>query len=324
MSRLINLLVVALAVVSVSNAQQKKRVAVMDFDYATVHDGLSGIFGTDVDVGKGITDLLVDRLVKSGVYSVIERKALDKVLAEQNFSNSDRADASTAAKIARVLGVDAIIIGSITQFGRDDSSTSVGGGAIGGITRRFGIGGVQRKEAKAVVAVTARMVDTSTAEILASVQGKGESQRSGTSLLGAGGSSSTSAGGTVDMRSSNFASSILGEATNQAVTQLAGQIDQSAAKLPTVKINVQGLVADVTGNTLVLNVGTKAGVKVGDRLEVRRKVKDIKDPATGKVLRSIEDKIGEVVITEADEVSSVGTYTGSSPAKVSDVVRSAP
>src|ERR1700760_379313 len=97
---------------------QKKRVAVLNFDYGTVHSSVSAIFGTDQDVGKGISDMLVQKLVQDGKYSVIERNALDKVLGEQNFSNSDRADATTAAKIGRVLGVDAIIIGSITQFGR--------------------------------------------------------------------------------------------------------------------------------------------------------------------------------------------------------------
>lgn len=314
-----------MTVALLSSAQQKKkRVAVMDFDYGTVHSGIAAIFGADVDIGKGITDLLVDRLVNSGVYSVIERKAIDKILAEQNLSNSDRADPASAAKIARILGVDAIIIGSITQFGRDDQSTSVGGGAVGGITRRFGIGGVQRKEAKAVVGINARMIDTSTAEILGVASGKGESQRSGTSLLGAGGSSNTSAGGAVDMKSSNFASTILGEATAQAVTQLSGQLDQNAAKLPTVKISVQGLVADATGGTLILNVGSKAGVRVGDRLQVTRKIRDIKDPATGKVLRSIEDKVGEVTITEVDEASAVGQFTGAAAAKAGDVVKSAP
>jgi hypothetical protein len=83
-------------------------------------------------------------------------------------------------------------------------------------------------------------------------------------------------------------------------------------------------VADASGGTLILNVGSKAGVRVGDRLVVTRKIRDIKDPATGKVLRSIEDRVGEVAISEVDESSSVGTYTGSSPAKVGDVVKSAP
>src|SRR5262245_31979732 len=88
---------------------QKKRVAIMDFEYGTVQSGVSAIFGTNIDIGKGIADLLVDRLVRDGTYSVIERKALQKLLAEQNFSNSDRADSTSAAKIGKLLGVDAII-----------------------------------------------------------------------------------------------------------------------------------------------------------------------------------------------------------------------
>jgi curli biogenesis system outer membrane secretion channel CsgG len=57
---------------------------------------------------------------------------------------------------------------------------------MGGITGRFGIGGVSKREAKAVVEVSARMISTDTAEILAVASGKGESTRGGTSLLGAG------------------------------------------------------------------------------------------------------------------------------------------
>jgi len=56
----------------------------MDFDYATVHGATAALFGQDIDVGKGISDLLVTYLVKDGTYSVIERKALDKIMAEQN------------------------------------------------------------------------------------------------------------------------------------------------------------------------------------------------------------------------------------------------
>src|SRR5690242_6733532 len=204
-----------------SQAQQKKRVAVMNFDYATVQSSVAQIFGTNQDIGKGIADMLVDKLVNDGTYSVIERKALDKILAEQNFSNSDRADPNSAAKIGKVLGVDAIIIGSITQFGRDDKKTSVAGTGLSSVTGRFGLGGVSKKESKAVVAITARMINTDTAEILASATGRGESQRSGTNLLGAGGSNTALGGGGLDMSSSNFANTILGEAVRGAVNQAA-------------------------------------------------------------------------------------------------------
>ena len=127
-------------------AAHKKRVAVMNFDYGTVRTTVQQIFGSDQDVGRGISDMLVEKLVNGGQYSVIERNALDKILKEQNFSNSDRADANSAAKIGAVLGVDAIIIGSITQFGRDDQHTNVGGGGYG--LGKFGIGGVLGSHAR--------------------------------------------------------------------------------------------------------------------------------------------------------------------------------
>lgn len=301
-------------------AQEKKRVAVLNFDYGTVQSAVVALFGTNVDVGKGISDLMVQKLVQDGKYSVIERNALDKVLNEQNFSNSDRADSSTAAKIGRVLGVDAVIMGTITQFGRDDKNTTVGGGALGGYTSKFGLGGVEKRKAKAVVGISARLVDTSTAEILAAVTGSGESTRAGTSLLGAGGSDSGQANGAYDMSSKNFGDTILGEAVHQAVDSVGAQLDAEATSLPTRKLQVAGLVADVSGNTLILNVGSKSGVRVGDTLDVSRPVRSIKDPATGKVIKTITNKLGTATITEVDEASATATYNGTGPAKVGDSV----
>jgi len=299
----------------------RKRVAVMDFDYATVKTTVRQLFGADDDIGKGITDMLVDRLVNDGTYSVIERKQLDKIIAEQNFSNSDRADASTAAKIARILGVDAIIIGSITQFGNDNSDTKVAGGAIDRIGGKFGIGGGEKKKSRAVVQITARLIDTSTAEILASAQGKGESERGGVGLLGAGGSGSGAGGAGLDMKSSGFQGTIIGEATNKAVTELAGQLDAKAATLPTVAVDIEGMVADADASgTLILNIGSKNGVKVGDVLNVKRKVREVRDPDSGKVIRSVVDPVGTVTITEVDASSSVGKFSGAGKPQVKDLV----
>src|SRR5947209_7462418 len=148
-------------------AQHKKRIAVLNFEYGTVQTSVAAVFGTNVDVGKGISDLLVQQLVTDGKYSLIERNAIDKILNEQNFANSDRVDSSTAAKIGKILGVDAVMMGSITQFGRDDQNKTIGGGALGGYGSKFGLGGVSKRESKAVVGITARLVDTSTGEILA-------------------------------------------------------------------------------------------------------------------------------------------------------------
>ncbi len=300
---------------------EKRKVAVLDFNYGTVMTSVQAVFGTNQDIGKGISDMLVNQLVNDGTYRVIERNALDKILKEQNFSNSDRADANTAAKIGRILGVDAIITGDITQFGRDDQNKNIAGGALSHWGAKYGVGGVGTKKAKAVVEITARLIDVNTAEILASVQGHGESQRSGTDLLGGGGSWGGAGGGSVDMGSSNFGQTIIGEAVKQAVTQLGSNLDAKAASLPHTTVQINGVVADATGNTLIINVGSKSGLKVGDHLAVTRVTKVVKDPVTGKPLRNIEDTIGQLQITSVDENSAVGTFTGAGQPKVGDVVK---
>src|SRR5687767_13209101 len=148
-----------------ASAQQKKRVAVLSFDDAAVRSSSTSALGTSQDVGAGFADVLINELLKNGAYSLVERTALDAVLKEQNFSNSSRADARTAAAIGRLLGVDAIIIGSVTQFGVEEKEMVVGSGTLGRVTRGV-LGAGKRVNSTAMVGMTARLVDTSSGEIL--------------------------------------------------------------------------------------------------------------------------------------------------------------
>ncbi|MGB6111938.1 MAG: CsgG/HfaB family protein, partial [Acidobacteriaceae bacterium] len=233
-------------------------------------------------------------------------------------------DPATAAKIGHILGVDAVITGDITQFGRDDVNKNYGASAVGAWTHGA-LGGVGKHSSKAVVAITVRMIDASTGEILASVAGKGESSRSGTSLLGAGYSGGSGAAAGIDMTSSNFAQTIIGEATTAAVAQVAEGLDADSKKLPTAPqpaaVVVSGLIADASTPDIIVNVGSQAGLKVGDKLVVSRVVRVVKDPATGKPLRSIEDSIGQLTITSVDAASAVGSFSGSGAPKVGDTVK---
>ncbi len=300
-------------------AERKKRVAVFDFDYATVRSNAAAIFGSDIDVGKGITDLLVKRLVQDGTYSVIERKAMDKILAEQNFSNSDRANPNSAAKIGKLLGVDAIIVGSITQFGGETKNTGVGGG--GGGWGGFGLGGFKHKDTKAIVTVDARIVDIDTAEILAVADGKGVSSRSSTSMTGGGGNWHGFGGGAVDFGSSDFQNTIIGEAVKLAVDEMSQGVIAGAPKLQARKISVEGVVAFVEMGKVILNVGAKNGLKVGDQLTVSRVSQEIKDPTTGKVLRRLSTDLGTVEVSNVDDVSSEAKILSGKDFKVGDVVK---
>jgi curli biogenesis system outer membrane secretion channel CsgG len=298
---------------------RKKRIAIMDFDYATVHSGVAGIFGQDVDIGKGISDLLVTDLVKDGTYSIIERKALDKIMAEQNFSNSDRANPTSAAKLGKLLGVDAILVGSITEFGNETKNTGLGGG--GGNWHGFGVGSFGHKNSKANVALTARLVDVDTGEILAVAEGKGQSARSSTSMLGGGGNWHGFGNGNVDFGSSDFQNTIIGEAVKAATDQLSTDVIADSPKLVARTIVVEGLVAAVDSGQIILNVGTKAGVKVGDQLNVERVTREIKDPSSGKVIHRMTASVGIVRVTDVDDLSSVCSAVSGSGFKVGDMVK---
>jgi hypothetical protein len=83
---------------------------------------------------------------------------------------------------------------------------------------------------------------------------------------------------------------------------------------------VSGLIANVSDNTLILNVGTNAGIKVGDKLGIFRRGRTIWDPATGRVLKTFKTRLGDVTITEAEEFSSAGVFSGPAPPKVGDTV----
>jgi len=313
----------ALPVVAQTQAQpaqsRKKRVAIIDFEYGTVRSYAASLFGTDVDVGRGICDLLVKHLVQDGTYSVIERRMLDKILAEQNFSTSDRANPATAAKIGKILGLDAIIVGSVTQFGGETQQTKIGGagGGIGG----FGLGGFSHKKSKAIVSIDARMIDIDTAEILGVADGKGESKREGTSMLGGGGNWHGFGVGGADFSSSGFQETIIGEAVKAAVERLSAGLVSQNDKLKVRQVVVEGLVASVDGDQVILNVGAKTGLKVGDQLSVERVTREIKDPATGQVIRRMTSKIGVVQVTEIDDISAVCKLLSGADVKVGDAVK---
>jgi curli biogenesis system outer membrane secretion channel CsgG len=299
--------------------KRRPRVAVMDFDYATVQTVSASVFGTNIDIGKGIVDMLVTDLVKDGSYSVIERKALDKIMAEQNFSNSSRADATSAARIGKLLGVDAIIVGSITEFGGETKKTGLGG--IGGNWHGVGLGNVGHSNSKANVAITARIINVDTAEIMGVADGKGQSSRSSTNLLGGGGNWNGFGAGSADFSNSGFQQTIIGEATRNAVDQLSTGLVADVPKIGVRTITVEGLVADVEGNQIILNVGAKAGVKVGDQFNVERVTKEIKDPTTHEVIRRLATTVGVVKATDVDDASAVCTAVSGSGFKTGDKVK---
>ena len=302
-----------LLVADAASAQQKKRVAILSFDDAAVEASAAKAVGTSQDVGGFLADVVVKELLKGSTYTVIERRAIDEVLKEQNFSNSNRVDPKAAAAIGRLLGVDAIIMGSVTQFGVEESAVAVGSGPLGRVTRGV-LGGGKRVNTKAVVGMTARMVDTKTGEILTAASGSGELSKASVAASGY-------ITGDIDLTSRSFEETMLGEAVNRAAQQVAAGLNEFGSKLATAPVDYSGLVADVSGKTLIVNVGKLKGVQVGDTVEISRAGRQILDPQTKKVLRTIVDKVGTATVTEVDDASATATLTGTAAVQVGDQVK---
>jgi curli biogenesis system outer membrane secretion channel CsgG len=291
-------------------------VAVFDFDNAAVQGGITFPFAETnaPNLGKAAADLLITKLVQDGSLSVLERNAIDKLLAEQDFSNTNRTDPATAAKLGRVLGVDTIILGTITHYDYVDKTTGGGGSRFGG----FGGGSMKTKhDINAAVQISIRLVSPDTAEVLAVSQGSGEVSRKGVK---------------VDVRDmsrvmmgGNANNPMMNECMDKAIAQLAAQLEQAVPKLPPRMPVIDAMVADANeSGQLVLNVGAHDGVKLGDRLQVWRAGKEIRDPASDKVLMRQDTLLGEAVVITVNDISSIAQYRGSEPVKIRDLARSIP
>jgi len=182
--------------------------------------------------------------------------------------NERQLDAAAAASVGRSVGADAVIVGSVKA--RLAASPKVAGetrGVVGGMRPAAPMAAPPAMGAGQNLEVTAQAIDTQNANRL----GFAQSAQKAAGLAGA---------------------------VDQVAVSLKQQIQQNA------RIKIEGLVTDVNAKILTLNVGAKAGVKLGDRLEVRRG----------------SQALGRVSITSAQDSFSVGVFDGPDSARIGDVV----
>jgi len=286
----------------------KKRVAILNFeDYSSPSSGSPNVFGAVAqDVGKGVSAQLIEKLTAAGKYTVIDRSALKKLLDEQATSELDGMDAyGRAARIGRMLALDAMIVGAITRFGPDVPQKS------GSIHSRM-----SKRKSKAYVDITARVLDMTTAEVIAAFTTTGESAHTGeVMLISTGGKSAAPQ----EILGSEFTDTLLGEATRNAVEQMALQLNSFADKIPSLTLDIDGLVAEVAGNSITLNVGKQSYVKVGDNLTVLREVHGATDAQSAPIPLVVQH-IGQAIVTEVGDLYSTAVIAGSAAVQVGDRV----
>jgi curli biogenesis system outer membrane secretion channel CsgG len=86
---------------------QKRTIAVMAF---------VDINGRVTDFGHFLEEELVTHLHRTRKFRLIERQLLDEVIAEQKLSLTGILDTTSAKRLGRILGADAIVSGTITNL----------------------------------------------------------------------------------------------------------------------------------------------------------------------------------------------------------------
>ncbi len=311
---------VALALSLSAGAQTKRSMSIEAFDYSTVMSVTQAIFGTQVDIGTGISAMMTTRVAQDGKFTVVERRKVANIMKEQDFGASNRVKKGTAARIGQIRGADFTLMGDIVVFGRDDRRKAAGIGV--GVGGAGGIIGGSKSDAKAVVVLAYRLVDNESSEIVATGEARGESKRTSKGGMGGFFAGGVLVGGGFSSNASNFAETIIGEAVMDAVTKLSADLSTRGAGAAgsAKEVEIETSVADISGASITISAGSAAGIANGMKLTVFRKGKEIKDPTTGEVLDVQTDRIGDLVITSVRERIATGTYSGAA-AKVGDVVR---
>lgn len=295
-------LLVLLTAPAVLAQGNKPRVAVLEFKNKASH-----YTWTWYEAGRGAQDMLVTELVKSGKYRVIEREQLAAIMQEKGLSLSGDIDPRTAVKFGKMLGVEYLIAGAVTQLGTTDRGASVPGGLLRGLPS------VNVRSQKAEAAVDARAFSTSTGEIVWADSAKDETSDASVFVAGAGGGASDH--GKVD------------KILRPVVQKLASSFGKADLKSSGMgghgdASGIVGKIANVDGGTLYLNAGSEGGVKEGDEFTVYRVGKQIKDPDTGEVLGADEVKVGRVKVTAVKGARlSTATAVSGSGFKAGDTLK---
>lgn len=145
-------------------------------------------------LGKQVTDLLSKSLTESGVYVVFERPDISRLKDESNLIGTK----------LNLVGVDALIIGSLTEFGRKTV------GQTGFVS--------SSKKQVAFAKVDLRVVDVSTGQVFFATSGAGESSTESASTFGFG--SQAAYDGTLNDSAIRQA---ISEAVNRLSTEMAGR-----------------------------------------------------------------------------------------------------
>ncbi|WP_028104626.1 CsgG/HfaB family protein [Pseudoduganella violaceinigra] len=239
-------------------------------------------FQTDANndpLGKQASDMLATKLVGSNKFLVFERQDLAKLSEEQRRNGASPAD---------LIGVDSLILGSVTEFGRSTTGKS---GFLSSTK-------IQTARAK----VEVRLVDARTGYVFFSATGAGEASTESGEIAGYGSKADYDA--TLNDRA-------IAAAISDLQTALINKLEERAWRTDILKADAK---------QVFISGGARQGLKVGDTLAIMREGEKVKSGQTGFEITLPGKQVGSARVVaqfgdnETNEGSVAEVIGGSAPA----------
>jgi curli biogenesis system outer membrane secretion channel CsgG len=260
----------------------KRKIAIGRFSNETRYG--AGLFVDQQNdrIGKQASDMLATELTRSGKFIVLERPDLGKLEAERLLTGVSATDVRRS-----LVGVDALILGSVVEFGRETTGDRQ-------VLQRS-------KRQTARVRVNARLVDPGTSHVFFAADGTGEASTEVLTTLGFGGQAA-------------FDSTLDDKAIAAAVADLVDRLQRQIANRPW----ITGVLR-VDGDRVMIAGGARQGLRPGDRLKVMVPGAVVRSPQTGFDVQLPPAQIGVLEVeaffgdSEVTEGSVCRLVSGPSP-----------
>lgn len=291
--------VIALSGLTVQAADERPRVAIIEFPV----DGAglwSGFRPYKREISSALVDLFTTAMVSKGSFRVFERERLEAVMKEQNLGLSGNVTPETAVQVGKLLGVQYLLTGKVTQFAYKGKSFDA-----------FFKVGFKYKSQKLEGRLDIRLIRTDTGEVVYVDKGEGEKKFKNLRIASIG-------GGT------DFDQTMVNDIFEPIVDQMATKMAAKVADLkitPPAMTKEEGAIIKVSGSKVFINLGDRNGVSVGETFNVYRQGDVLIDPDTGEELGATEKKIGTIEVASVEEKFSIANVVSGSGFQTGDIVR---
>lgn len=232
----------------------KRKVAIARFSNETNAGASLLLDSKDDRIGKQASDILAARLTETEKFILLERQDLGRIQDE----------ASLQGMAVDTVGADYLIIGSVSEYGREAVSET-------GIFSR-------NKKQLARVKVNVRLVDVATGQVIYSEEGAGQAYSEANKVFGVG-------------ESAGYDTTLDDKALSAAISKLISDLVENLMDKPW-----QAYLLAQDNGLYLMTGGESQGVKIGDSFAVMLPGKMIKNPQTGMKMELPRTELAQLTV----------------------------